>query len=522
MTGMAKWTWARAAAVLAVLSFVAAYVAGLIAPARAAEARRPNIVVILADDLGHNDLSATGSPWVKTPNIDSIAHDGVRFETGYSGDAVCSTSRAALLTGRFPSRYGFEYLPGAPGFLAAETGGIVPMQHESMVTGVDKLKAAPASVRGLPESEITLATALKAQGYHTGLVGKWHLGGAPNFHPTKHGFDEFTGFLGGANLYADPNDPKVMTYKQTWFGADAYIYKNFDSTYLRDGKTVKASYLTYDLANAAVDYIGRNKAKPFFLYLAFNAPHIPKQAPKAVYDRMDYIKDPGLRTHYAMIAALDESVGRVLAKLKAEGLDKNTIVVFTSDNGGPDTDRNPYENLPYRGWKITYFEGGFNVPYFIRWPGHVKPATQVRGVASSLDLFPTLLKAAGGKLPADREYDGVDLAPAITGRDPDALTNRRIFWRKEEYRAVRDGDWKLQTAKYPQKVWLYNLKIDPTERFNVAAQHPDKVKELQALYAAHETKFRSPLWPSETRIRVDIDGWTPEALDDIDHIFWAN
>ena len=496
-------------------------VEGLGAVASAKDERPPNIVIILADDLGHYDISANGSPWVKTPNIDSIARDGVRFESGYSGDAVCSTSRAAMLTGRFPSRYGFEYLPGAPGVVDAITTANPEQKYPDMVTGDDDLSV-PATARGLPDSEITLATALKAQGYHTGLVGKWHLGGAPNFNPTRHGFDEFTGFLGGASLYGDPGDPQIVTFKQPWLNTDAFIYKTMKSTYLLAGKPAKATYLTYDLTNAAVDYIGRNKAGPFFLYLAFNAPHVPKQAPKAVYDRMDYIKDPGLRTHYAMIAALDDSIGQVLDKLKAEGLDKNTIVVFTSDNGGPDYIRNPYQNLPFRGWKLTYFEGGFNVPYFIRWPGRVKPGTTIHGVASSLDLFPTLLKAAGGKLPTDREYDGVDLAPAITGRDPDALDNRTLYWRKEDYRAVRSGDWKLQTSKHPQKTWLFNLKIDPTERFNLAAQHPDKVRELQALYAAHETRFRKPIWAAQTRTRVDIDGWSPDSPDAIDYIYWAN
>lgn len=521
MTRMTTRTWVGVSAALAALSMAAH---GLLSPAQAATPNHPNIVVILADDLGHNDVSVNGSLLVNTPNIDSIAHDGARFENGYSGDAVCSTSRAALLTGRFPSRFGFEYLPGMPGFKDAvvANGDYAKPKHAAMDIPNNDSAKVPANLRGLPNSEITLADMLKAQGYHTGIIGKWHEGSAPNFHPTKRGFDEFIGFLGGAALYGAVDDPNVVTFRQTWFSADAFIYKVLDNSYTNNGKPAKASYMTYTLADAAVDYIGRNKAKPFFLYLAFNAPHIPEQAPKAVYDKMDYIKDPGLRTHYAQIAALDDGVGRVLRKLKAEGLDKNTIVVFTSDNGGPDQDRNPYENLPYRGWKLTYFEGGFNVPYFIRWPGQVKPGTIVRGIASSLDLAPTLVHAAGGTLPTDREYDGVDLAPAITGKAPEALTNRTIYWRKEEYRAVRSGDWKLQTAKYPEKTWLFNLGVDPTERYNIAALHPDKVKELADLYAEHEKKFRTPIWPSGERVRTDIDGWLADDLSDIDYVFWAN
>lgn len=502
-------------------ALVAALISGVALNAQAAPPPPPNIVIILADDLGHGDVSLNGGRFVDTPNIDSIGRDGARFDDGYAGDAVCSTSRAALLTGRFPSRFGMEYLPGMPGFLDASTGAYAKPKYPSVRTGGDKA-AMPASLRGLPESEVTLADMLKARGYHTGVIGKWHLGSTPNFHPTRRGFDEFIGFLGGAALYATEDNPDVVTFKQTWFSADAFVYKAIDNGYSVNGKPAKAAYMTYDLANAAVDYIGRNRKKPFFLYLAFNAPHVPVQAPRALYDRMGYIKDPHLRTHYAMVGALDDSVGRVLAKLKAEGLDRNTIVIFTSDNGGPYEDRNPYQNQPYRGSKITYFEGGLNVPYFLRWPGKVAPGTRVRGFASSLDLVPTLVKAAGGALPGDREYDGLDLAPALTGQAPDALTERTLYWRKEELRAMRQGNWKLQVSKYPERTWLFDLERDPTERYNLAAQHPGKVRELAALYAAHETRFRPPIWGSEVRTRVDIDGYSPDDLGDVDYTYWAN
>lgn len=517
-----KFAAAAALAVAALTAAPATPVAGLGA-AQAASAKRPNIVVILADDLGYNDVSLHGNPLVRTPNIDSIARQGARFETGYTGDAVCSTSRAALMTGRNFSRYGFEWLPNLPGFIRARDGTYAQERYPPKIVtrGANPI---PPEKNGLPMSEVTLAQALKAQGYRTGIVGKWHLGTAPNLLPTNRGFDEFVGFPGGSALYGKVDDPQVVTAKLPWSGIDGYLYANLTTDVWRDGKRTPArKYMSYELADEAVGFIERNKKQPFFLYLAFNAPHNPIQAPKAVYDRMGHIKDEKTRVYYAMIQAMDEAVGQVLGKLKAEGLERDTIVVFLSDNGGASYHHIPQENLPYRGWKTTYFEGGLHVPFFVRWPARIPAGSFVPGVASSLDLFPTLVRAAGGELPKDREYDGVDLTPALSGRaGPDALRERTLYWRKGDYKAIRQGRWKLQWLDEPKAVWLFDLETDPVERFNLAARKPEKVRELQALYAEQEKKYVPPAWPATARTRINVDGHSPDASDEVEYVEWLN
>ncbi|WP_296595112.1 sulfatase-like hydrolase/transferase [Phenylobacterium sp.] len=516
-----------AAAGLAALGLVTASAAPQaltgIGAAQAQAAKRPNIVLILADDLGYNDISLHGNPLVRTPNIDSIAQSGARFENGYTGDAVCSTSRAALMTGRNYSRYGFEWLPNLPGFVNARNGKYVVERYAAKIQPTDG-KPIPPERNGLPDTEVTMAQVLKAQGYHTGIVGKWHLGTAPNLLPQRRGFDEFVGFPGGAALYAKVDDPTVVTAKLPWSGIDAYLYDNLTTNVWRDGKPTPAKkYMTYELADEAVNFIDRNKKKPFFLYLAFNSPHNPIQAPKAIYDRMGHIKDEKTRVYYSMIQAMDDGVGQVLRKLKAEGLEKDTIVVFLSDNGGASYHQIPQENLPYRGWKTTYFEGGVHVPFFVKWPARIPAGTMTPGIASSLDLFPTFLAAAGGKLPADREYDGVDLTASLTGQaGPDALRSRSLYWRKGDYRMIRQGDWKLQTLDDPKAVWLFDLATDPTERINLASMMPEKVMELKAAFAAQEKKYIAPAWPATARARINVDGHPPVIPGTVEYVEWLN
>ncbi|WP_334164255.1 sulfatase-like hydrolase/transferase [Phenylobacterium sp.] len=493
------------------------------AAAQAAEAGRsgrPNVIVILADDLGHNDLSIAGNPLVRTPNIDSIGRQGVRFATGYAADAVCAPSRAALLTGRYPQRYGFEYLPYLPGFQSARDGTYGADRHKPMVL---PLTPPPPEKNGLALSEVTLAEILKARGYRTGAVGKWHLGYDPKLTPTARGFDEFVGVLGGSSLYADQKDPDTASARLPWSGIDNYLWETRKAQIQKDGKTGPLpKYMTYALADEAVGFVERNRDRPFFLYLAFTAPHNPLQAPKAIYDRLDHIKDEKTRVYYAMIEAMDEAVGRVLAAVEQAGLADDTIIIFTSDNGGAFYHEIPQENLPYRGWKTSYFEGGVNVPFLMRWNGRLPAGRTVPGVVSALDIVPTVASATGARLPRDREFDGRDLLPVLTGTAANDLDGRTLVWRKEDYRAIRHGRWKLQTTKYPEAVWLHDLETDPTERINLAARLPDKVRELQALFAEREKAFAPPAWTPAARTRIDIDGYSPSAGDDVEHIYWTN
>ncbi len=523
--GKSIWTkraLGRALCAFAVIGLVLA-TSKASAPAHAAgpkAERPPNVIVIVADDLGHYDLSIAGNPLVKTPNIDSIGRGGVRFATGYSADAVCAPSRAGLMTGRYPQRYGFEYLPYLAGFQKVRDGTYGADRHPSVVL---PLTPPPPEMNGLPVTETTLAELLKARGYRTAAVGKWHLGYAPELSPTRRGFDEFVGVLGGSSLYAPQDDPNTASARLPSSAIDNYLWATRTATIQRNGKNGPLEgYMTDVLADAAVDFIARSKDDPFFVYLAFTAPHNPLQAPKAIYDRLAHIKDERARVYFAMIEAMDEAVGRVLAELDRTGLAENTIVIFTSDNGGAIYHEIPSENLPYRGWKTTYFEGGLNVPFLMRWPAKLTPGQTTPGVVSALDIVPTVAAAAGAPLPSDREYDGRNLLPVLTGASANDLDARTLVWRKEDYRAIRHGRWKLQTARYPQKVWLHDLETDPTERYNLAEHMPDKVRELQALYTAQEKAFVAPTWTPTGRSRIDIDGYSPHVGDDVEHVYWAN
>ncbi|MBS0334425.1 MAG: sulfatase-like hydrolase/transferase, partial [Proteobacteria bacterium] len=385
-------------------------------------------------------------------------------------------------------------------------------------------KAPAPSANGLPLSEVTLAELLKTRGYATGMFGKWHLGRAPELNPVKRGFDEFTGVTGGVAMHANPNDPTVVSFHIPWSGNDKNLWLHVNHQIVDGlGQPYEApGYMSDVLADHAVKFIRKNKARPFFLYLPFDEPHMPLQAPKKYYDQLSYITDEKTRVYYAMIEALDHSVGEVLKELKAQGLDKNTLVIFTSDNGGSPFPRIPQMNLPYRGWKITYFEGGVNVPYFMRWTGHIAPNQTITGIVSQLDIYPTVAALAGAKLPAGKVYDGQDLTPILAGGSPASLRDRELVWRKEEYLSVRKGDYKLQVSARPNAVWLFDMARDPTERINLASAMPAKVAELRADLDQRMKGFIKPAWSPQGRVRVDIDGVPQDESVPREYIEWTN
>jgi len=324
--------------------------------------RAPNIVVIVVDDLGYGDLGAYGGTDIPTPNIDALAAGGIRFTDAYVTGPYCSPTRAGLLTGRYPQRFGHEF-----------NIGVTPAHRDV----------------GLPLDQTTMADRLKAAGYRTALIGKWHLGAAPPFFPTRRGFDEFFGFLTGAHSYVGPT---------------AQINPIYDGS-----EIVRAiPYLTDTLASRAVEFIHRNRSQPFFLYLAFNAPHVPLQATEKYRARVSQIADPERRTYAAMLSALDDGIGRTLEALRAEQLEGETLIFFFSDNGGPlGDDWNGASNRPLRGDKSTTWEGGIRVPFVIRWKGRLPAGrTEARPIIQ-LDVLPTVLAAAGVAGPPDGHLDGV-------------------------------------------------------------------------------------------------------------------
>ncbi len=430
------------------------------APA-AEPAARPNIVLVMADDFGHGDLSLHGCKDVPTPNLDSIARNGVRCTSGYISAPQCSPTRAGLMTGRYQQRFGHEY------------------------------NSAPTN-SNLVLTEMTLADRLKAAGYVTGLVGKWHLGSDPKYQPLDRGFQEFFGFLGGANPYLPRN---AGTVPRVLRGRD-------------DAR--EQEYLTDALGREAVAFIDRHPKKPFFLYLAFNAPHGPLEASEKYLKRFEAIQDEKRRTYAAMVSAMDDAVGKVLAKLRSAGLEENTLVFFLSDNGGP-TDVNASRNDPFRGVKGEVREGGIHTPFFVQWKAKLPAGKAYDRPVISLDVHPTALAAAGVAPPTDARFDGVNLLPHLTGdkKEPphDVLYWRFNFPARQTARhkwAIRQGDWKLFTdiaANRTQKndpqadsggVKLVNLADDPREEKDLSKLHPEKVKALEALWKKWNAELAEP------------------------------
>ena len=490
--------------------------------------RPPNIIIILADDLGINDVSTHGgghtAEGVPTPHIDSIARDGVRFDQGYAGAAVCTVSRAALMTGRYPWRFGVEFTP-TPGAMARVAGALYADPDRLYPVIIDKKKAEASkdfNDLGMPASELTVAEALKARGYHTLHIGKWHLGSTREMRPNNQGFDESLFMESG--LHLPENSPDVVNSKQDFDPIDKFLWPNmrFGVSY-NGGKWFEpAKYMADYYTDEAINAIKRNKNQPFFLYLAHWGVHTPLQASKADYDALPQITDHRRRVYAAMIRSIDRSVGRVLQTLKEQGLDDNTLVVFTSDNGAPGYIGLPDVNQPYRGWKLTQFEGGLRVPYVAKWPGHIAPGTQYKEPISNIDIMPTVVAAAGGAMPTDRKIDGVNLLPYLSAA-PTPQAPRPLFWRDGPYRALRDQNWKLIVSERPKKDWLFNLAVDPTEQNNLAASQPQKLAQMKATLTAHHAQMPPPQWPSFLEMPVAIDKTlNQKPLPTDEYTYWSN
>jgi len=497
-------------------------------PAAAPDDRPPNVVVIVADDLGYDDLTWRGGGvadgTVPTPRIDSIAHQGVEFSNGYAGNATCAPSRAAIMTGRYPTRFGFEFTPAPKAFMRLIARWGHDAERPPKYFADREKDVPPIEQQGIPPGEITMAEVLKERGYRTLGIGKWHIGEAPAMRPTAQGFDEYLGFLQGAALFGPLDDPAYVEARQEFDPIDAFLWPNLDFAVSKDGgpRFAPSTYMTDYLADEAVRAIDANKNRPFFLYLAFNAPHTPLQATRADYDALAHVENHTERVYAAMIRALDRGVGKVLDALRASGLDENTLVIFTSDNGGANYIGLPDINAPYRGWKMTFFEGGVHTPFFARWPKGMPAGVKVATPAAHVDIFTTVATAAGATVPSDRVIDGVDLAALARG-DAGASAREALFWRSGHYRAIRAGDWKLQLSDHPPKTWLFDLGSDPTEKTNVADTRPDKVRELTTLLARYDAQMVPPAWPAliEGPIAIDHPLGVPDSPDD-EYVDWAN
>jgi arylsulfatase A-like enzyme len=500
--------------------------------------RPPNIIVILADDMGYNDITFNGGGVaggvVPTPNIDSIGRDGVSFQNGYAGNATCAPSRAAIMTGRYPTRFGFEFTPAPVAFekmvgTASEPGAIVqPKFFADRIKLMPPGSTAPSPMAvnelAVPSSEITIAETLKTRGYHTLHFGKWHLGGKAGSRPEQQGFDESLGFIAGGSMYLPENDPGVENSKQPWDPIDKFLWPNLPYMVQFNGSKMFApkGYMTDYLTDEAIQSIKANRNRPFFMYFAPNAVHTPLQATKADYDALPQIKDHRLRVYAAMVRNLDRNIGRLLQALREQGLDQNTLIVFTSDNGGAGYIGLPDINKPYRGFKSTFFEGGIHTPFFMRWPGVIQPGSRFAYPVAHIDIFATAAGAAGAAMPTDRPMDGVNLLPFLAGKAP-GRPHQVLFWRSGQYEVVIDGDWKLQVNGARGKAWLYNLAADPTEQHDLSAAEPERVKAMRAQLAAQDAQTVKPIWPSllQGPVFVDHPSGVPQKPGD-EYILWDN
>lgn len=426
---------------------------------------RPNVVVILSDDQGYGDIGCYGTESDPlTPHLDALAEGGVRFTSFYAAAPMCSPTRAALLTGRYPYRCGVPFVVSSA-----------------------------QDVVGLKGGEITLAELLRDAGYRTGLVGKWHLGTAQESLPNSQGFDDFYGFRSGCIDY----------YSHRFYWGLGAGLPSFHDLY-RNGEEIDESgeYATELITRESVRFIDESAGEPFYLFVSYNAPHYPMHAPQQYVDRLAHVEDPERRMHLAMVAAMDDGIGEIVKALETNGVRGRTLIFFQSDNGATIEDRAGLggRNTPFRGYKFSLFEGGIRMPAIANWPGIV-PAGKVRDQpACSIDLMPTLAMLCGAPVPRDRVIDGKDVWPMIV--DGARSPHRDLFWKRYDQAAVRRGDWKLvkngilalgeeHQLQGDDRTFLADLAEDPGERNNVAAQHPEIVRELSNALAAWEADVTS-------------------------------
>lgn len=461
---------------------------------------KPNIVIIIADDLGKTDISLYGNPPIQTPNIDSIGLKGMTFTEGYITSPICAPSRAGMLTGRYQQRFGFEYQPHD----RYPKNRIEMFVYKNFIATGDWLVAdqiefprfQDITKNGMPPSEIMLSEILQKAGYRTGIAGKWHLGAGDHAIPINRGFDYQYGFYEAYSLYmADTSSPDVVNQRHKDF-SDPFIWgkgRSGNCAIRRNHDIIEEEYyLTDRIAEEANAFIDRNQDHPFFLYIPFLAPHTPFQATKAYYDKLDHIEDRNKRVYNAMIWQLDDAVGNIISHLEQTGLMENTIIFFLSDNGGA-TYTEATDNAPLKGGKFTNFEGGLNIPFMVRWDGHVTPQTIYKEPVISMDIFTTTLELTG--IPyTTRELDGVSLLPVLTDSLKQPIHDK-LCWRSGYNRAIRYGDWKLITDDLSGNHALYNVRTDKEELTNLYNSEPETVESLRKEHAAWEADMMDPRWP---------------------------
>ena len=493
---------------------------------------KPNIIVVLIDDLGFNQISSYGGGMAngkfKTPNIDKLASDGVLCTNGYSSSPVCSPSRASLLTGRFATRFGYEFTPTTSSMMKAISifskknevvDGIYHNDRSENIIDIDQM--------GIPQSERTIAEMLKPEGYHNIHIGKWHLGHAKDFLPRRHGFDESLRIDQGS-LFLPEDDENVINAKLDFDPIDKVLWGNLPyAVNFNEGPRMNPDgHLTDYLTDEAVKVIEKNKNRPFFLYLAYWAVHSPLQAKKEDYEKLSFIENHEERVLASMVMTVDRGVGKIRDVLKKNKIDDNTIIIFTSDNGAPGYIGLPDLNKPYRGWKLTHFEGGVHVPYIVSYPNKIPKGKTYNGRVSNLDIFSTVASVAGVDMTRndlkDIAFDGANLIPYLSGEN-EGEPERILFNKSGDYSFLIKEGWKLQVDLVQNKKWLYNLNEDPTEQLNLSESNFTKLNELEEILNNKLSEQVKPIWPSLLDWPIFIDKTLDDKVNKNDeYIFWAN
>lgn len=473
---------------------------------------RPNIILITVDDLGMADCSLYGEGDISTPHIEQLGAEGVIFDNAYTTSPVCAPSRAAMITGRYQHRFGFEftmqerYLKNRLEYIGFKYFINSEPWVAKWATSVPNAEA--IHDQGLPLSEITLAEILKKNGYKTGIVGKWHLGWSKKKQPAAFGFDEQYGFFHSHSLYSPEGTEGIVDQKNDSDWTDSYIWsgqRNGAHAIFRNGIEIEEKgYLTDRITDESIAFMSEHKEHPFFLWISYNAPHTPLQAPRDYVDQFSDIKDPVKRIYRAMISNLDDNLGRLMKYMADQNLADKSLIFFISDNGGAEYTHTT-DNGRYEGGKNTEFEGGVKVPMIIRLPGGKAVNNRYPYMVSSMDIFATAIACAGIEMMPGRELDGINLLPYLMGENK-MPPHEYLFWQRGISKVVRNNEYKLVMNDYMGIEILYDLRENKYENPDVASSNPEVVNELKQAYQKWEQLHKPPMWPSVIYFTAVKDG----------------
>ena len=489
--------------------------------------KRPNIILILADDMGYNDISlhnggaADGS--LKTTHIDSLAKNGVRFSKGYAANATCSPSRASIMTGKYSTRFGFEFTP-IPDAGRTVLTWLLEEDDSELKARIDREVSMnlPAFMQqGMPSEQLTIAEILKAEGYYTAHIGKWHLGHADGMNPQSQGFEDSLNLHGA--YYLPESHPDVVNAKfDTTIDKMIWSSGQYSATFNGGDPFAPDKYVTDYYTDEALKVIEKNKNRPFFLYLSHWAIHNPLQALRSDFEQMSHMHGHNLQVYAGMITALDRSVGKIVQKLKDLDIYGKTMIIFTSDNGGANYIELEDINKPFRGWKISFFEGGIRVPFIISWPDEINPGSIFNSAVHHFDIFPTIASAAKATSFNEKDLDGVNLLPYIKNENPDE-PHQTLFWRSGNHQSVLHKKWKYIVSKKENKRWLFDTSIDPLEKNNLLASFPDEVEKIENLLEKFNSEQKEPLFSSSYDAPIMIDKYDGQTYEEGDeYIYWSN